>query len=103
MLTNTTLILQNKAKIRKAEINAVLLIYNMLTVLNHLHNKKMLGERLVGETSRQVFDQLETAYVLCLGSVLFQESRHTYGKLKGNVQIQRHYVNVPVRKIYICN
>ena len=68
MLTNTTLILQNKAKIRKEEINAVLLVCNMLMVLNHLHNKKMPGERLVGETLRQILDQLESAYVLRLVS-----------------------------------
>ena len=68
MLTNTTLTLQNKFKIRKEEINAVLLVYNMLVVLNHLHNKKMLGERVVGETSRQILDQLESAYVLRLVS-----------------------------------
>ena len=105
MLTNTTLILQNKSKIRKEEINAVLLVYNMLMVLNHLHKTKMLGERLVGETSRQILDQLESAYVLRLvyKFSVVARIRHTYGKLKRSVQIQQYYVNKQVRKIHKYN
>ena len=87
MLTNTTLILQNKAKIRKEEINAVLLVYNRHMVLNHLYNKKMLGERLVGEKVRQVsrkigfplaFHNKETlAQNMILTSLRSKPSRHS--------------------------